>query len=149
MLNRGSLQRYSHRTGSSHPGTQGLSLSQGWTIVRMDRTEDCEAADPHKARARGVQAQPVQRDEDVTQVLQQVQEQRGVVAQHRDQELELLVESGWDQGEVRQRRQSWGGRRGQRELSSVLWARTGVKAFSWTAAGLSLHQQTDFIRISR
>lgn len=53
-----------------------------------------EAAGPHKARACGVQAQPVQRDEDVTQVLQQVQEQRRVVAQHRDQELELLVESG-------------------------------------------------------
>lgn len=62
-----------------------------------------EAAGSHKARAGGVQAQPVQRDEDVTQVLQQVQEQRRVAAQHRDQQLELLVESGGDHGERRQR----------------------------------------------
>lgn len=41
-----------------------------------------QAAGPHKAPPSGVEAQPLQRDEDVAAVLQQVQQQRRVAAQH-------------------------------------------------------------------
>lgn len=47
-----------------------------------------EPTGPHEALPRGVNAQPVQRDEDIAAVLQQVQQQRWVAVQHRHQQAE-------------------------------------------------------------
>jgi len=45
-----------------------------------------QATGAHEAGACGVNAEPVQGDEDVTRVLGQVQQQRRVAAQHRRQQ---------------------------------------------------------------
>lgn len=80
----------------------GLEFEPGVNYSENGQDRGREAAGPHKARPRGVQTQPVQRYEHVAQVLQKVQEQRRVVAQHRDQETELLVELGREHREGRQ-----------------------------------------------
>lgn len=59
----------------------------------MDDGQDGEnrgrdATGPHEARPCGINAQLVQRDEDVAAVLQQVQQQRRVAVQHRQQQVE-------------------------------------------------------------
>lgn len=64
----------------------------------MDDGEDGEdrrgqATGPHEAMAGGVDAQPVQGDEHVAHVLQQVQQQRWVASQHRHQQVELSAEA--------------------------------------------------------
>lgn len=87
------------------PLDSGLEFKPGMNYSEDGQDRRREAAGPHKARARRVHAQPVQRDENVAQVLQQVQEQRRVVSQNCDQEVELFVESGREHGEGRQRRQ--------------------------------------------
>lgn len=51
-----------------------------------------QAAGPDKARPCRVNPQPVQWDEDVTTVLQQVQQQWRVAVQHRHQQVELSAE---------------------------------------------------------
>lgn len=58
-----------------------------------------EATCPDKARPGGVQTQPVQWNEHVTKVFQEVQKQRRVVAQDREHQAKLLVESGGEQRE--------------------------------------------------
>lgn len=59
----------------------------------MDDGQDGEnrggdATGPHEARPCGINGQLVQRDEDVAAVLQQVQQQRRVAVQHRQQQVE-------------------------------------------------------------
>lgn len=90
----------------------GLEFEPGVNYSENGQDRGREATGSHKARPGGVQPQPVQRDEHVTQVLQEVQEQRRVVAQHSDQETELLVEPGREHREGRQRRRRRGRRQG-------------------------------------
>lgn len=57
-----------------------------------------QAAGPNKAWPRLVNPQPVQWDEDIATVLQQVQQQRWVAVQHRHQQVQLLAEPRGDGG---------------------------------------------------
>ena len=51
-----------------------------------------QATGPNKAWPCGVNPEPVQRDEDITAVLQQVQEQRRIAVQHSHYQVELSAE---------------------------------------------------------
>lgn len=69
----------------------------------MDDGEDGEnrggqAAGPHEALAGRVDAQPVQRDKHIACILQQVQQQWWVAAQHRPQQVELSAEAFGQKG---------------------------------------------------
>ncbi|KAF3834453.1 hypothetical protein F7725_025657 [Dissostichus mawsoni] len=79
----------------------GLELEPGVEDGGYGEEGGGEAAGPHEAGPRGADPQPVQRDEDITQVLQQVQQQGGVGVQHRHQQVELSAEprqSLWGRG---------------------------------------------------
>lgn len=63
----------------------------------VDHGEDGEdgggqATGPHKACPCGVNPQPVQWDEDITTVLQHIQQQRRVAIQHRHQQMQLSAQ---------------------------------------------------------
>lgn len=92
-----------------------------------------EATGPHEARPRGVNAQPVQRDEDVAAVLQQVQQQRRVAVQHPHQQVEPSPHPH------RHRGQGWGG-------GGVL--RVGGGASAGLGSLLTLHEEAELVHVT-
>lgn len=140
--------RFSALLGASQMDT--LHSSPGsWLQFEpgMDHGEDGEdgggqAAGPNKAWSRGVNPQPIQWNEDITTVLQQVQQQWRIVVENSSQQVKLRAEPGWGDGEGR--------RGGGREIVSL----QGVADIQWrlgfggVVAGLALHEETELIDIT-
>lgn len=106
---------------------------------RVDDGQDGEnrgrdATGPHEARPCGVNAQPVQRDEDVAAVLQQVQQQRRVAVQHRHQQAESSPRPRWCRGQN-------GGRRGVFRVGA--WG-----AFGGFRSLFTVHEEAELVQVT-
>lgn len=110
---------------------------------RLDDGEDGEdggdqAAGPDKPRPGRVDAQPVEGDEEVAAVLQQVQQQRRVAVQNRQNLMEAPVEPG-----KRRRRSS--GRGGRGEGVGAVGGRQGGLGAS--GAGLRVQEEAELVQV--
>lgn len=117
---------------------------------RLDDSEDGEdrgdqAADPDKTRPGRVDPQPVEWDEEITAVLQQVQQQWRVVVQNCENLMEAPVELG-----KRRRRSSGRGRGGRgegvvKEGAAVGGRQGGLGA---SGAGLRVEEEAELVQVS-
>lgn len=76
----------------------GLEFEPGVQHGEDGQDRRGEAARPHESRPGGIELQLVQWDEKVTQVLERVQQERGVAAEDGSEQTQLLLEPGRNDG---------------------------------------------------
>lgn len=120
---------------------------------RVDDGEDGEdgggqAARPDKAFPRGVNPQPVQRDEDITTVLQQVQQQRRVAVQHGRHQVEPSAEPRGHDGQGDGGRGDGRGRGGQVVGGPVVAGVSRGRGLGGSVTLLALDEEAELVHVS-